>query len=119
MELLELVRTQDGLIRHDQARELGLSPAAIGRRVDSGEWLDIHPRVYLTATHTLTPRAALRAAALWAGDAATLTGLAAAAWWNLTDRRPTTTTIAVGPTGGHSPPPASARNGDRWRCSAG
>jgi len=105
MELLELVRTQDGLIRHDQARELGLSPAAIGRRVSSGEWLEIHPRVYLTATHTLTQRAALRAAALWAGDAATLTGLAAAAWWNLTDRRPTTTTIAVGATGGHSPPP--------------
>ncbi|GLZ45433.1 hypothetical protein Acsp06_16180 [Actinomycetospora sp. NBRC 106375] len=105
MELLDLVRTQDGLIRHDQARDLGMSPAAIDRRVASGEWLAVRPRVYLAATHVLTPRATLRAAALWAGDAATLIGHAAAVWWNLTDRPVETIAIAVGPAGGHCPPP--------------
>jgi hypothetical protein len=103
--LLELLRAQDGLVRHDQARDLGMSPAAIGRRVSSDEWLEIHPRVYLSATHVLTPRVSLRAAALWAGDAATLIGHAAAAWWDLSDRRPSTIAIAVGPTGGHIAPP--------------
>jgi very-short-patch-repair endonuclease len=82
-----------------------MSPAAIGRRVSSGEWLEVHPRVYLAATHDLTPRTALRAGALWAGDGATLVGHAAAAWWGLTDRRPDTITVAVGPDGGHTPPP--------------
>jgi hypothetical protein len=64
MKLLQLLRRQDGLVRYDQARRLGMSPAAIDRRVDSGEWLVVHPRVYLAATHDLTPRAKLRAAAL-------------------------------------------------------
>lgn len=82
-----------------------MSPAAIGRRVRASEWLEVRPRVYLTATHVLTPRAALRAAALWAGDGATLIGHAAAVWWNLTDRTAETIALAVGPTGGHSPPP--------------
>ena len=36
-----------------------MSPAAIGRRVDSGEWVPVHPRVYRVATHDLTPRAIL------------------------------------------------------------
>ncbi|GAA4871610.1 type IV toxin-antitoxin system AbiEi family antitoxin domain-containing protein [Actinomycetospora straminea] len=104
MTLLDLIRTQDGLVRHDQARERGLSPAAIGRRVAAGEWLEIHPRVYLAATHDLTARARLRAAALWAGDDATLVGHAAAAWWGLTDRAVGTIEIAVGPGGGHRVP---------------
>ncbi|MFC5137851.1 type IV toxin-antitoxin system AbiEi family antitoxin domain-containing protein [Actinomycetospora rhizophila] len=104
MELLDLLRTQDGLVRHDQALALGMSPAAIWRRVEAGEWLEIHPRVYLSATHDLTPRARLRAAALWAGDGATLIGLAGAAWWHLTDLAPETVAVAVGRGGGHSPP---------------
>ncbi|HSK59156.1 MAG TPA: type IV toxin-antitoxin system AbiEi family antitoxin domain-containing protein [Actinomycetospora sp.] len=105
MTLLQLLRRQDGLVRHDQARRLGLSPAAIGRRVDSEEWLVVHPRVYLVATHDLTPRARVRAGALWAGEGATLIGHAGAAWWDLTDRRPETIAIAVGPTAGHTAPP--------------
>ena len=104
MELLELLRTQDGLIRHDQARDLGMSPAAIGRRLGSDEWIEVHPRVYRSASHERTPRSSLRAAALWGGDGATLIGQAGAAWWNLTDRHPDTVALAVGADGGHSTP---------------
>ncbi|TDQ62661.1 hypothetical protein EV188_102316 [Actinomycetospora succinea] len=81
-----------------------MSRAAIWRRVGSEEWIEVHPRVYRSATHDLTPRAALRAAALWAGDGATLVGQAGAAWWNLTDRHPETIALAVGAEGGHTPP---------------
>lgn len=84
---------------------MGMSPAAIHRRASSGEWTEVRPRVYLSATHELTPRVRLRAAALWAGDGATLIGQAGAAWWNLTDRHPGTIAVAVGPGGGHSAPP--------------
>lgn len=81
-----------------------MSPAAIGRRVASGEWIEVRPRVYRVASHDLTPRGTLRSAALWAGDGATLIGQAGAAWWHLTDRPPDTVAVAVGPGGGHSPP---------------
>ncbi|MEJ2861315.1 DUF559 domain-containing protein [Actinomycetospora flava] len=104
MELLELLRTQNGLVSHGQARGLGMSPAAIGRRLGAEEWIEVHPRVYRSASHELTPRASLRAAALWAGDGATLIGAAGAAWWNLTDHHPDTVALAVGAGGGHSPP---------------
>lgn len=81
-----------------------MSPAAIGRRIGSGEWIEVRPRVYRSASHELTPRSSLRAGALWAGDGATLIGQAGAAWWNLTDRHPDTIALAVGVDGGHSPP---------------
>lgn len=41
----------------------------------------MHPRVYLVADHDLTFDARLHAAMLWAGPAATLSGLGAA-WWH-------------------------------------
>ncbi|WP_345425112.1 type IV toxin-antitoxin system AbiEi family antitoxin domain-containing protein [Actinomycetospora chlora] len=104
MKLLDIFRTQDGLVRHDQALEIGMSPATIGRRVGAGEWLEVHPRVYREASHVPSSRSTLRAAALWAGDGATLIGEAGASWWNITDRVPETVALAVGPHGGHSPP---------------
>src|SRR4051794_33920803 len=105
MRLLDLLRDQDGLVRHDQALGLGMSYSAIDRRVSSGEWDVVHPRVYRAADHPPSPRGKLRAAALWAGENATLIGHAAASWWGLTDREPDDLTVAVGATGNHTTPP--------------
>lgn len=91
-------------MRHDQALDLGMSHSAIGRRVASGEWLVVHPRVYRAAAHAVTPRGVLRAGALWAGEDATMIGHAAAFWWKLTDRQPDRAAFAVGPAGGHMTP---------------
>jgi very-short-patch-repair endonuclease len=41
----------------------------------------MHPRVYLARQHGLTAEARVRAAALWAGRGATVSGVAAA-WWS-------------------------------------
>jgi very-short-patch-repair endonuclease len=105
MDIDELLRTQDGLVSHDQAGEIGIDRHAIHRLVRSGAWIVVRPRVYRAAHHSSSPRSDLRSAALWAGDGATMIGLAAASWWDLTDRVPGPAAFAVGPGGNHTTPP--------------
>lgn len=79
---IELVlQRQAGVIGRTQALAEGMSSAAIGRRLSGGQWVRVHPRVYLAADHALTGEARLRAAYLWAGDGATVSGVAAG-WWH-------------------------------------
>lgn len=81
-ELARLLRSQDGLITLDQARGLGLSPAALTRRIQSptSGWSRVLPRVYHHGVADLTERQRSRAASLFAGPGAVLTGVAALRW---------------------------------------
>ena len=79
--LAALLRRQAGVIGRAQARAAGLSSDAIDRRLAGRLWVPLHPRVYLDRTHRPTDEVRVRAAVLWAGDDAVLSGLAAA-WWH-------------------------------------
>jgi hypothetical protein len=78
LELL-LVR-QAGVISREQALRGGLSAAAVDRLVRTRRWRPLHPRVYLVSGYGPGDEARARAAVLWAGEGAVLSG-AAAAWW--------------------------------------
>jgi very-short-patch-repair endonuclease len=72
---------QAGVISRPQAIAEGMSASTIDRRVLSGLWRSLHPRVYLSSDHKLTDEARLRGASLWAEPDAIVSGLAAA-WWH-------------------------------------
>lgn len=76
---LRLASTQDGVIRRDQARELGLSARQIERRVRSGRWETIFPAGYRVEGSARSWRQELRAAVLWAGRGSAISHRAAAA----------------------------------------
>lgn len=75
-----VLRQQAGVISRAQAVAAGLSDDRIARRVNGGAWRRVHPGVYLAADREFGVEARCRAAALWAGDGATVSGVAAA-WW--------------------------------------
>src|SRR5436305_791740 len=63
----ELIARQFGVISRTQAARFGISPPAMTRRVQSGEWARVLPGVYrVTAAPVSFPQSAL-AATLWAG----------------------------------------------------
>jgi hypothetical protein len=83
--LAELLRLQDGLISVDQATTCGLTPSSLTRRVQSATsgWRRVLPRVYVHGEHDLTVRQKTRAAVLYTGPGAVLTGGAALRWHGL------------------------------------
>jgi hypothetical protein len=68
---------QHAAISHAQALKAGLTGAAVSRRVDSGRWTRLLPRVYRVGGSPATGRQGMMAAALWAGDGALLSHRAA------------------------------------------
>ncbi len=60
-----------------------MSRGQIERHLANGTWLRYAPRVYRSASHAVSERAAIIGASLWLGDAATLVGRSAARWWGL------------------------------------
>lgn len=76
-----ILRRQSGVISRAQALAAGISSDQLDRRLATGRWLLVHPRVYLAADRELTDEARVRAAGLWASEPATVCGLAAA-WWH-------------------------------------
>ena len=72
---------QTGVITRAQALAAGLSADAVDRRLAARRWHPVHPRVYRDGAFPPTAEAAARAAVLWAGPGAVLSG-AAAAWWH-------------------------------------
>lgn len=88
MSLSSHLRRQSGVISHEQALAAGLSAAAIRRRVANGQWIRLHPSVYLAADRECTDHARLHAALLWAGSGAAAHGLTAAWWHGLLDSAP-------------------------------
>lgn len=83
-----VLRTQDGLIRSDQALAAGISRARIDDLVRRGVWVAALPGVYAVAADLRSARVRIRAAVLWAGDGAVLAGSAAAWWHGLTTGLP-------------------------------
>src|ERR1051326_8241586 len=81
MGIEDYLRDQAGVISRSQAIAAGLSPSALKRRVTTGRWIRLHPRVYLAADRPQTPEVRLRAAVLWAGVGAAVHGVSAA-WWH-------------------------------------
>lgn len=95
MKLDGYLRRQAGVISHDQALAAGLSCSAIKRRVSTGRWMRLHPRVYLAVDHDRTDEVRLRAAVLWAGPGAVAHGVSAAWWHELWPRLPIPVEVTV------------------------
>lgn len=90
-----IVRRQDGVISRGQAVAAGLSDDQVDRRLASGLWRPVLPRVYLSRDCAMTPAGRVRATALWAGKDAVVSGSAAAWWHGLLERCPATVTVTV------------------------
>ena len=89
------LREQSGVISRTQAIAAGVSSDQIDRRLRSGRWQRLYPGVYRAMDRALTTRARIHAALLWAGDEATLSGVAAAWWHELWERAPTKIEVTV------------------------
>jgi hypothetical protein len=85
-----LLARQAGVISREQALRAGIGPATVDQMVRTRRWRPLHPRVYLVSGYGAGDEARARAAVLWAGEGAVLSG-AAAAWWHglLPDPPPT------------------------------
>jgi very-short-patch-repair endonuclease len=88
VSLDHIVRRQAGVLTLRQAVAGGISSTTVHRRAREGSWKRLHPAVYLVGGHRLTAEARVRAAWLWAGEAAAVSGPAAAYWHGLLDRAP-------------------------------
>ena len=90
-----LVRRQGGVVTLRQAVDFGVSRQTVQRRVQDGAWDRLHPGVYLVGGHRLTDEVRVRAAWLWAGTDAAVSGVAAAYWHGLLERAPATIELTV------------------------
>ena len=93
--IADIIARQDGLIQRQQAIRAGMTPGQIRHRVTTGRWQVVHPGVYQSTDHNATSASRLRAAGLWAGDHAFLSGHAAAWWWGLTPKAPAIVELVV------------------------
>lgn len=94
-DVLALLSRQDGLITAAQAAELGLPERTLRRRVQHDGWERVAPRVFLAGGHPLTDRARVRAAGLWAGERAAISGPAAAWWYGMVPKAPAEIEVTV------------------------
>lgn len=78
-----------------QALRIGLSHAAVARRVRSGHWRRTTPGVYFVNDRPYTDAARIRASVWGYGQAAAASGLAAAWWLNLTRFAPDIVEVTV------------------------
>jgi very-short-patch-repair endonuclease len=95
VSLDHLLRRQGGIVTLRQAVGLGMSAATVQRRARQRSWERLFPAVYLVGGHRLTDEARVRAAWLWAGEAAAISGPSAAYWHGLLDRAPETVEVTV------------------------
>lgn len=79
----QIARNQHALITHDQALAAGLSHWQVRRRVRSGEWAVIRPRVYVSGGAPPTWLQSVAAVALSAGAGAWISNETAAVLWAL------------------------------------
>ncbi|RZT88934.1 very-short-patch-repair endonuclease [Pseudonocardia sediminis] len=85
-KLEDLLLRQNGVITREQAVRCGLSDRTVSRRVAAGAWRTLYPGVFLVGGHRLTDAARVRAASLWGGPEAVVSGPAAAFWLRMTER---------------------------------
>jgi hypothetical protein len=113
LALDRLLARQDGLITREQAVAAGVPAAQVDERLRRRRWRPVHPRVYLVGSARLDDGTRMRAALLWAGPSAVLSGPAAAWWHGLLADPPELPTVTVGPTAGRR---GRARAGVGVRC---
>ena len=82
-DLASLLARQDQLATRSQLADAGVTPSTISWNTGR-HWRVVLPRVYLLSTERPTPRQRLRAALLWAGPEAVLSGRTAARVHGLT-----------------------------------
>lgn len=82
-QMRRIAASQQGLITRDQALRAGLSSAAVHRRISSGVWERVLPRVFRIAGVPPNGCQAALAACLWAGPQAVVSHAAAAVLWGL------------------------------------
>jgi very-short-patch-repair endonuclease len=95
MSLDRLLERQGGVITLHQAVALGIAKQTVHRRAREGAWRRLHPGVYLVGGHRRTDEVRVRAAWLWAGDDAAVSGPAAAYWHGLLERAPADIELTV------------------------
>ena len=95
MSLDRLLQHQGGVITLRQAVELGIAKQTVHRWSREGSWTRLRPSVYLVGGHRLTDEVRVRAAWLWAGGAAAVSGPAAAYWHGLLERAPVDIELTV------------------------
>ncbi|MFR9804631.1 DUF559 domain-containing protein [Pseudonocardia sp. RS010] len=95
MSLDRIVERQAGVVGLAQALDCGLSEDQIARRVASGRWVRLHPRVFLVAGHRRGDEARIRAASLWAGPTGALSGATAAHLHGMLARCPPMVQVTV------------------------
>ena len=88
MSLDHLLRRQGCVVTLAQAVELGTAKQTEHDRARDRSWEKLHPGVYLVGGHRLTDEVRVRAAWLWAGGEAAVSGPAAAYWHGLLERAP-------------------------------
>jgi very-short-patch-repair endonuclease len=93
--LLVLLQLQDGLVTCTQAEQHGLAGRTLRRRARDDGWNRVAPRVYLAGGHRYGDRARVRTAGLWAGEAAAVSGPAAAWWYGMVDAAPAEVEVTV------------------------
>jgi very-short-patch-repair endonuclease len=74
----ELIARQFGVITREDAARFGISPSAITRRTQSGEWTRVLPGVYRVTAAPVGLRQTTLAATRWAGDGALVSHATAA-----------------------------------------
>ena len=87
-EIARIAAGQHGLVTRTQLRELGLSPAAIDRRLGIGRLAVVHPEVYLIGGSARSRSQELLAAVLSMGRGAALSHLSAARLWGMLSGSP-------------------------------
>lgn len=113
MDLAVVLREQDGVISLAQAVAAGVSERTVRRWVAEGRWKRLHPGVYLDGRRRLGPAAVVRAAWLWGGPSALVSGPAAAVWFGLRDRLDRPAELTVPRTGrGRGRPGVTVRRRD-------
>ncbi len=88
-QVSSLIIRQSGVLSYDQAQRAGMTARQIESRVRRRDWIRVHPGVYRHGVVAPNPEGAARAAALWLGPDAALTGHTAAWWWGFTTILPT------------------------------
>jgi very-short-patch-repair endonuclease len=83
----KLADEQFGVFSQRQARNAGVSPTTMTRRVRSGLWERLMPGVYRVVGAPVSDRQAALAAALWAGEGAVVSHGTAGALWDIEGAR--------------------------------
>src|SRR3954468_18121154 len=83
LAIAAIAARQQGVVAHDQLRELDLSRQAIGRRVRAGKLHVLHRGVYAVGHRRVSTEGRWWAAVLAGGRGALLSHASAAAAWDL------------------------------------